>query len=317
MNGCPPDEPTLQRFIGEIAALPPRPHHSALLERAKARMPDCEFRFALSRGGWYRPGSVLRPDGERLGDDLEAWAEAQVGDEDPAAWLETLAEQDLLVTRHAGKTHYFVAPYGPAPADFLQLEVEELQEVMDRRLINPDFPPMDLAELLEPLHTAAVDAQPVGAPRYAFRRLTDMNQIMLRQPQVEDGPGPLARFMDEWHRRGGNPAFCSRWIIGLREHEDRFRNRVVSATPVSLAARNLKSFHWQAGVQGLELADQIHAFDRAAGFPGAWYFHMVAGGLAPRDIAYSAARDLDAGFGYLADADAGLLRGWVAAPYAV
>lgn len=316
MNGCPPDEPALQRFIDEIAQLSPRPHHSALLERARALMPECEFRFALSRGGWYRPGGVLDDGGRRLSDDLESWAESEAGD-DPAAWLESLAELNLTATRHAGKTHYFVAAYGPAPAEFLQLEVEELQEVLDRRLIDPEFPPGDLPDLLEPLHVRHLEPQAVGAPRYAFRRLTDLKQVMLRQPLVDGGPGPLARFMEEWSRRGGCPAFSTRWIVGLRQHEDRFRNKLVSATPVALDARKLKSFHWRAGVQGLELADQLHAFDRAAGHGGAWYFHMVAGGLVPRDIAYAAARDLDAGFGYLGDADTRLLRGWIAAPYAV
>lgn len=313
MNGCPPDEPTLQRFIAEIAVLLPRPHHSALLTRANELLPECEFRHVLSRGGWYRPGGVVAADGERLSDDIEAWAEAQSDDPE---WLESLTDLKLMVTRHAGKTHYFVACYGAAPADFLQLEVEELQEVIDRLLINPESPPADLAELLEPLQAAALDAQAVAAPYYRFRRLTDMRQVMLRQPLVNGEASPLTRFMEEWQRRAA-PRFSAHWIVGLREHQDRYRNKVVSASPVSLAARKLKSFHWVADVQGLALADQIHAFDRAAGYVGAWYFHMVAGGLVPRDVAYAAARDLEAGFDYLAEADEKLLAGWLDKPYAV
>ncbi|MEW5771263.1 MAG: hypothetical protein AB1831_12975 [Pseudomonadota bacterium] len=318
MNACPPDEPTLQRFIAEIATLPPRPHHSLLLERARALMPACEFRFALTRGGWYRPGGVLRSDGERLTDDLESWAEGEAAAAgDVGEWLESLLGQDLMVTRHAGKTHYFVAPFGPGPADFLQLEVEEVQETLDRYLVNPDAPPYDLAELLEPLAPTPLDAQPVGAPRYRFRRLSDLRQVVLRQPQPEGTPGPLARFLQEWGVREGQERFCDHWLLGLREHVDRFRNAAVSATPVSRHARKLKPFHWEAGSSGLALADQVHAFDRAAGYPGAWYFHMVAGGLVPRDIAYALARDLDAGFSYLPELDTRLLIGWMKAPYAV
>jgi hypothetical protein len=221
-----------------------------------------------------------------------------------------------VVTRHAGHTHYFVATYGAAPAEFLQLEVEELQEVIDRQLINPDAPPADLAELLEPLEAARLDAHAVAAPYYRFRRLTDMRQAMLRQPLVNGEASPLTRFMDEWQRRG-IPRFSSRWIVALREHQDRYRNKVLSASPVSLAARKLKPFHWNLEASGLDLAAQIHAFDKAAGYASAWYFHMVAGGLVPRDVAYAVARDLEAGFGYLVEADVQLLADWLDKPYAV
>lgn len=317
MNGCPPDEPTLQRFIADIATLPPRPHHTVLLERAAALMPDCEFRFALTRGGWYRPGGVVRSDGELLSDDLESWAEAATADFDEDAWGDLADWDDILVTRHAGKTHYFVASYGPAAADFLQLEVEELQETLDRRLVNPASPPADLAELLEPLQPVAVDAHPLGAPYYRFRRLTDLRRIVLRHPGFDGGLSPLARFLAEWEGRTGLPVFCAHWVLALREHVDRFRNKVVTAAPVSLAARRLKPFHWDAAASGVDMASQLHAFDRAAGYPGAWYFHMVAGGLVPRDVAYAVARDLESGFNYLADLDLRLLRGWLSTPYAV
>jgi hypothetical protein len=106
-------------------------------------------------------------------------------------------------------------------------------------------------------------------------------------------------------------------VVGLREHRDRYNNVLLSAAPASRHARPLKPFHWNPGLTGLDAANQLQSFDRAAGYSGAWYFHLVAGGLVPRDLAYALQRDLEAGFGYLANAEAALLEGWLRAPYSV
>jgi hypothetical protein len=321
MIGCPPDEPTLQHFIAEIGATPPRPHHSALLAAASRLVPSCDFRYALTRGGWYRLGGVIRPDGTRLADDLESWAESEldVCDGDMEALLDRHADDGLLATRLSGLTHYFVAPFGPEAADFIQLEIEELQELLDRQLIDPEHPPTDLPELTDPLTPKAVEPHPVGRPRYHFRRITDMRRAVARQAAPIGGLSPLARFMAEWeHSSAGTRShFCEHWIVAVREHQDRYRNTVMSASPISLHARKLKSFHWQPESRGAELSKQILAFDRAAGYPSAWYFHMVAGALAPRDVAFGIAQDLEAGLRYLPDGDIGLLEGWLGSPYSV
>lgn len=317
MNGCLPDEPTLQRIVTEIEAAPPRPHHSALLAAVGRLVPDCEFRFALTRGGWYRPGGVIRPDGERVADDLETWAEASLAEcgGDLMECLDRHAGEALLATRHAGLSHYFVGAYGTGAADFMQLEVEELQEVLDRRLIDPDDPPADLAELTDPLKPLTVAAQPVGRPRYRYRRLTDIRGILAGQVAPGAEPSPLARFLEEWESLGGG-RFSDHWIMALREHTDRYGNTVLDATPVPRHARKLKTFHWHDEARGIALGDQVHAFDRSAGFTGAWYFHMVAGGLVPHAVAYALKADLSEGFGYLSDAAIRLLDSWVERPYA-
>lgn len=319
MNGCPIDDQALQQLAAELEATPPRPHHSGLLETAGRALSGQPFRFVLSRGGWYRPGGVVRASGERAANDLEAWAEAELADcdGDMDAFVERHGDAGLLATRHSGRTHYFVAPYGPAPADFLQLEIEELHEVLDRRLFSGDNPPADLQELIDPLQTTPLEAHPVAPPRYRFRRLTDMRYVVMRLPAPVGQIHPLSRFLGEWassQARSKNH-FCDHWIIALREHQDRYRNPVLSASPVSLHARQLKPFHWQPQARGVEASAQLQAFDRAAGYPGAWYFHLVAGGFTPRDIAAVLAGDLDEGYRYLREQDAKLLAEWMRTPY--
>lgn len=316
-----PDEVTLRNLAGEIEAVPPRPHHSALLEIANRIRPGCIFHYALNRGGWYRSGGVIAADGRRIADRLEIWAKAELDDcaGDMGELVEQHAGRGLLVTRHSGRTHYFVAAYGPAPADFLQLEVEELQEVLDRELIDPDNPPEDFQELMEPIAPAALEAQPVGASRYRFRRLIDMRQTLARVSLGEGRNAGLPRLLSEWSHSSAAARghFSDHWIVALREHQDRYRNPVLSASLVSRHARALKPFHWNSELSGVEMGAQLQAFDRAAGYPAAWYFHLIAGTITPPKVAYTVARDLEAGFSYLPDTEIALMRGWVAAPYSV
>ena len=321
MIRCPPDDPSLQRFIQSVGALPPRPHHATLLEAINHLVPDCEFQHALSRGGWYRPGGLIRPDGTRLAEDLESWAEAELDDcdGDMGLFLERHGDDGLLATRQAGRTHYFVAPVGMAPSEFLQMEVEEVQEVVDRMFINPDRLPTDLPELTEPMEPVMLPAQPVDRSRYRFRRLTDVRQVLVRQASLPGELSPLGRFMAEWAESGASAQghFSDHWIVAVREHQDRYRNTILHAAPVSRHGRKLKSFHWHPEARGTELADQLHAFDRAAGYPGAWYFHLVAGAMTPHAVAYAIAEDLQADFHYLPEGDQKILERWLLTPYSI
>ncbi len=315
------DKIALGKLAEEIEAMPPRPHHSALLEIANRIRPGCAFSYALNRGGWYRHGGVIATDGKRIADSLDNWAKTELADcaDDIGELVERYADSGFLVTRHTGRTHYFVAAYGSAPADFLQLEVEELQEVLDRKLIDADNLPEDLQELTEPIAPAELEAQPVGAPRYRFRRLIDMRQTVERVSLTNGRTSALSRMLTDWAHSSAavRGHFCDHWIAGLREHEDRYRNPVLSVSLISRHARELKPFHWNTEASGVEMGAQLQAFDRAAGYTAAWYFHLVAGTITPPKIAYTVAHDLEAGFSYLPDTEAALLGSWVAAPYSV
>jgi len=321
MNSCVPDESTLQQLIADIAASTPRPHHASLLAATARLIPDYPYRFALTRGGWYRSGGLLRADGERVADKLEDWVTQELADcgDDFAEFMDRHADSELLATRHSGRTHYFVAHYGPNPTDFLQLEVEEMQEVLDRRLWDAAAPPLDAQELTEPSKPASVPAQAVGASYYRFRRLTDLQQVASHLRGPVGGTHGFIRFVQEWagSHSGQGKHFSEHWIVALREQHDRYNNVVLSATPISRHARALKPFHWDNALRGLDAAHQIRSFDRAAGYPGAWYFHLVAGGITPRDMAFAAMQDIESGFGYLGDMETALLTGWLRTPYSV
>jgi hypothetical protein len=315
------DEAVLSNLARDIEAIPPRPHHSGLLEIANRVCPGCTFRYALNRGGWYRPGGLIDAKGVRIAESLATWARIELDacDGDMGELVDRNADRNLLVTRHTGRTHYFVAAYGSAPSDFLQLEVEELQEVLDRKLIDKGNPPEDLQELVEPIAPEVLEGQAVAAPHYRFRRLIDMRQTVARATPAGSHNAGLPRLLSEWAHSSAalRGHFSDHWIVALREHQDRYRNPVISASLVSRHARELKPFQWNPDLTGVEMNAQLQAFDRAAGYTSAWYAHLIAGTITPPKVAYAVARDLDAGFSYLPDTEAALLKNWVAAPYSV
>ena len=315
------DEAALRNLAEDIEAIPPRPHHSTLLEIANRIRPGCTFHYALNRGGWYRPGGVIAADGTRIAESLGTWAKIELAacGGDMGELVERHSGKELLVTRHTGRTHYLVAAYGPAPADFLQLEVEELQEVLDRKLIDAGRPPEDLQELTEPIAPDVLEGEAVAAPHYRFRRLIDMQQTVARTSPAGQHHAGLPRLLSEWAHSSAAARghFCDHWVVALREHQDRYCNPVITASLVSRHARELKPFQWNIELSGVEMNAQLQAFDRAAGYTSAWYAHLVAGTITPPKVAYAVARDLEAGFSYLPDTEAALIRGWVAEPYSV
>lgn len=321
MSGHMLDDEQLDGLAADIEVVRPKPHHAELLKLAGRIRPGCDFRHAMSRGGWYRPGAVIATDGTRLATSVEAWANRALKDcgGNFIEMVEQYADAGLQVTRHTGRTHYFVAPYGPRPDEFLQLEVEELQEVLDRELIDPDDVPQDMQELAEPISPAMLDAQPLGAPQYRFRRLLDVRQTVARARTQEQNQSQPTRLFGEWMHSSAAARghFSDHWVVVLREYLDRYRNPAVTVSVASCHARKLKPFHWNEELSGVELSAQLRAFDRAAGYTSAWYFHLISGGLTPAKVAYGIARDLGAGFSYLPDSEAALIKSWIVAPYSV
>ncbi len=198
-----------------------------------------------------------------------------------------------------------------------RLPVEELQEVLDRFLIDPDWRPDSLEEFIDPLDYPRLVPEPIGEPRYLFRRMTDIGAFLRERPESADR-GKLRRFVSDWDKScaGVSGCFCRHWVLALRETPDGDGGMLRSARAVCTAA-GLPSLTPYDGARGPELANRIHAFDHQAGYPFAWYFHMVGARLVPFDLGEAVVADLDAGFEYLSERDRAVLAEWRRRPYAV
>ena len=309
----------LSRAVNEICAHTPVSAGVAGFSRELARtVPELNFREVLVRGGWYRLGGVVDAEGTHVSDDLEQWAETQLAarDDDMQRLGEDYAAAGLRATRLTGKTHYWVASTGADATEFLQVEIEELQEVICHPLFGDELP-SGLADLVDPESVCENHPVPLGIPFYALRKVTDVNDFIARMRSQKPEPQAIHRFFEAWEGSSAGKVthFYNQWVLAVREHMDRYRQAILSATPVAALHGAPPRFETTFGARGLQLMDALTRFDRQAGYPMAWFFHLLTTKSVPHAVANAVIEDVQTGFSYLPERDVQVVRDWVHRPY--
>jgi hypothetical protein len=307
----------LSQAVAELCVRVPVAAGPAALARELAAVaPDLSFREVLVRGGWYRMGGVINAAGDHLADNLEQWAETELArrGDDFQALVDDYAGSGHKATRLNGKTHYWIAATGPGAADFVQLEIEELQEVACHALFDGE--PADLQELVDP-PTECGAQTPIGIAFYALRRLTDAADFLARLRTQKPEPQPVHRFIESWQKSSSGHAtqFANHWVLAVREHLDRYRQPILQATPVAALNGAPPRFAGGFGARGLALSEALQAFDRQAGYPMAWFFHMLTTKAVPHAVAGVVVEDMQGGFAYLPERDVQVLKDWLHRPF--
>jgi hypothetical protein len=310
----------LSKPIAELCVRVPVVAGAAGVARELAAVvPQLAFREVLSRGGWYRLGGVVDTTGNHVSGDLERWAETELhkNNDDLAAFVDAYADSGLKATRLTGKTHYWIAPTGETAAEFIQLEIEELQEVVCQPLFEGDDVPANLEELVDPRQACGSAPVPLGIPFYALRRVTDVTEFLARMRAQKPDPQPVHRFVDAWESSSAGSAtqFSNHWILAITENLDRYRQPILQATPVAAVNGASPRFDGAYGARGLALRDALQRFDRQAGHPMAWFFHMLTTKAVPHAVAAAVVEDMLSGFGYLPDRDIQVIKNWLYRSY--
>lgn len=291
----------------------------ALSSLTVAQARDLAFRDVLSRGGWYRLGGVFAGDGTRIADDLTRWGEAELArfDDDLHAFHDAYADQGLTATRLVGRTHYLVAVTGPGTGDFIQVEVEELQETASHALFDAHVP-ASLEELFgAPVATPPLNT-PLSLPFFSYRRSVDIAGLMASIARQKPEAQPVHRFLDAWQASsaGATTHFSNHWVLAVRDYLDRYRQSILQATPVAALNGSPPKFSSVYGAKGLALAESLQRFDRQVGYPMAWFFHMLTTKCVPQAVAHAVIDDIQSGFAYLPERDVGVLKHWLHRPFA-
>ena len=312
-----------QDIANLCASTPVTIDHSTLLQKIARLYPQLTFQHVLTRGGWHRTGGVVDSQGGRIAHHLADWVEA-VADGDIEDLIEQFADADYRISTLRGETHYFVAETGNRARDYVQLEVETLQEVIDRPLFDPEHLPDDLADLIEPLDIKKLPPEPIGSAVYDFRRMTSVDDY-LGDMQAHDSEldsrasEKLQRFMSDWDRSSAREAgsFCQHWVLSLQEYTDAWGESIKRAKPVTTFDGDLSRVDLNTRHRGAELARLIHGFDHAVGYPMAWYFFMLSQPEVPYQLADAIHRDLMGAYDYLPARDLKIVQDWSNKPYGV
>lgn len=316
----PPPLTELAHALAEACVQVPVAQGPAGLARELARIaPRYAFREVLARGGWYRLGGVVDAQGRHVADDIERWAGEQLAahDDDLAALAADCAERALRATRLTGKTHYWVARGGDGAADFVQLEIEELQEVVCHAICADKEVPASIEDLVDPRDACPGNQAALGVPFYTLRRVTDIADFLAGMRAQKPEPQPIHRFLEAWETSSAGHAteFSNHWVLAVREHLDRFRQPVRAATPVAALNGAPPRFASNYGARGLQLAEALQRFDRQVGYPLAWFFHMLTTKSVPHAVAGAVVEDYQGGFRYLPERDVQVVRDWLHRPY--
>ncbi|MEJ2423591.1 MAG: hypothetical protein P8101_03885 [Candidatus Thiodiazotropha sp.] len=277
-----------------------------------------ELSCVLTRSNWHRLGGVVDAQYQRVSGNIVHWSE-EVSGGDIEQLIAEYEDKGYFATRLSGKTHYFTAPMGDEPDQFIQLEIEELQEVIDRPLVEHDWFPDSLEEFLDPLDYPRLDPEPVGAPYYQFRRVTPINKLLLVEAGLDQAQRSLKRFFEDWTVSSAreNGHFCRHWVLILQDYMDSNGDYRIKARPYAVAADRLPDLPEGELLQGADLANAIHAYDRQIGYPFAWFFIMLSRKAANFRLAEAVLKDQMEAYDYLPARDLKVLRSWEERPYAV
>lgn len=309
---APPE--ALTRLCAETT---PSQGGAALIDGIACLMPDLEFRAVLCRGGWHRLGGVVDSGYRRIAGNIRQWVEQECEDAIDELVFR-YAESGYFATRISGKTHYITAACGDQPQDFIQVEIEELQETLDRPLLDPDWFPDSTEEFLEPIDYPRVEPEPLGAPYYQFRRITSIGDL-LGSAAPSRKIDNLRRFFADWSASSAGDAatFCDHWVLALSEYRDRDGLGQLTVKPIATLSDDTPDLPRDGRVHGSVLANAIHAYDRRVGYPFAWYFMMLGQKAANFSLADAVLADQMGAYEYLPARDLKVLRAWEQRGYGV
>ena len=311
----------LEHAIAELCVRVPVSAGASGLARELSHVaPQFTFRDVLTRGGWYRLGGVIDAEENHVSDDLAHWAEAQFAGhgDDLHALIDAYAggasdgdaidREDALfcgALRRTGRRVHSDRDRGTAGRDrscpVVGEEAGSLEEWID--------PPRGGSESRAAL---------LGMPFYSLRRATDVAAFLRRIAAQKPEPQIVHRFFDAWQASsaGATTHFSNHWVVAVREHLDRYRQAILQATPVAALNGLPPRFESVYGARGMALNDALQRFDRQAGYPMAWFFHMLTTKAVPHAVASAVVDDMQGGFCYLPERDLKTVRDWLHRPYA-
>jgi hypothetical protein len=291
---------------------------SKLEEALGSVVDEVDLKWVMSRGGWHRLGGVVDGDYTPIAPNLRKWVD-QVAGGDVEELVYSYGDSGYFVTHLAGKSHYFTAPTGEQPDQFIQIEVEELQEVIERPLIDRDWYPESIEEFLDPLDYPLLTPEPVTPPYYRFRRMVDIGQLLDAPADTDRHLTNLRRFFKDWQlsSAGEADAFCRQWVLLLREYQDSYGELRIDAKPMTVLHGSLPELPDGEHLSGASLANAIHGYDRLVGYPFAWFFHMLSSKSSNYAVAEAVLRDQMGAYDYLPARDLKVLRSWEERPYSV
>ncbi|MBF0394797.1 MAG: hypothetical protein HQL38_19140 [Alphaproteobacteria bacterium] len=295
----------------------PVPGHRPLLRALKSALAVPQLRLALV-DDWFGQGGLIDGEGTRVTDDLDGWALEESGG-DPIELFSRHNRSPYYVTRVVGRTLYTIVPTGPAPLDFVQIEIDMAAEAVERALFDGSELPETLDELIGPQAGPGCSGFPLARPAYTLRRVTDFAQRLGDLTDEHKGDPRFRRFLSEWSESsaGQSMRLCDHWVLSVVPYTSPEGEHLVEARPLPTRSVKLPDLQCERHKPDYHPSRLVQEVDRAAGYPMAWYFIQVARHYATFRCMNAVLEDLLGNYAEipLAAADLRLVEDWVDDPY--
>jgi hypothetical protein len=173
-----------------IAATRPTQSHDALRRALTARWPAIPWRVAAPWDKFTMEGGIVDQTLARVADKASSWIRQRVVEADGdylLVWRQFKGDPSLLRTAFRGGTVWVFAPLGEGAADYVQLAVDQLQEVVLGPLIDGAdwWRPDSIDDLCDGPVAASIDPRPIGGLRYRLRRAVHAGNFLAELAAVE------------------------------------------------------------------------------------------------------------------------------------
>jgi hypothetical protein len=135
-------------------------------------------------------GGIVDQTLTRVADKASSWIRqrvAEAGGDYLSVWRQFKGAPSLLRTAFRGGTVWVVAPLGEGAADYVQLAVDQLQEVVLGPLIDGAdwWRPDGIDDLLDGPVAASIDPKPIGGLRYRLRQAVHAGNFVAKLAAAE------------------------------------------------------------------------------------------------------------------------------------
>lgn len=277
------------------------------------------YRLIFTERDWYRVGGVISSDGKRLADNLEDWIDDNF-DDDIMDFVARFGDSGYRVTSLSGKTHYLAAGGGDGPLDFIQIEIEEIQEVVGHDLIDRDHIPDSMEAIIDPMEPRQLTPDSVSPARYVCKNVICFSDLAEDLISDFSGDPDFRRFLDEWERSSASDAvaFKDVWsvnVLPVLRDVGEHKHKVKLLSPY---ADQIHAYDMSGGDSAGHILSMIASVDRESGFPMAWYFLLVTKKFMSHGLASTILQELgwrNQDFISFADKDLEIFESWVKNPY--
>lgn len=178
-----------QDLASVIAAVEPDPSHDGLRRALTAHWPALSWRIAAPEDEFTTNGGIVDRSLTWVADNAVSWLRQRIDEANGdhlTVWHRYKGDPSLLRTEFRGSTAWVFAQLGPGAADYIQLRIALLQEVVLGPLVDDDWPrPYDANALCQGSSMQSVDPKPIGGPRYRLRQAVHAGHFLAELVSVE------------------------------------------------------------------------------------------------------------------------------------